>query len=96
MEWIVKIETTEEQKKQQIKIIFDPMGELIHFQGECKIKNNRWIVFSEVQHNMSIDLSELQIIMGTVVVDMRKRLVEYENLDKGFSVLKEVGFEEEE
>ena len=27
---------------------------------------------------------------------MRKRLVEYDNLDKGFSVLKWVGFEEDE
>jgi len=99
MEWIVKIEKTpdvEEERDQRIRIVFDPMNELIHLFGECKVKNNKWFVFSEVIHEMTITLEQLQEKMSVVVKDMRKRLVEFENLDKGFTVLKWVGFEEED
>jgi hypothetical protein len=99
MEWIVKIEETpdvENEKDQRIRILFDPMAEQIHLFGECKVKNNRWFVFSENIHEMKITLEELQERMEFVVIAMRKRLMEYENLDKGFSVLKWVAFEEED
>ena len=95
MEWIVKIETGGEEKNQRIKIIFTPMGEEIWVHGEVKLKNNKWIVFSAEQHDMKVSLEELQELMEKCVVSMRKRLEEYENLDKGFSVLKWVGFEED-
>lgn len=98
MEWIVKIETTpdsEEEKDQRIRIIFNPMAEIIHFYGEVKLKNNKWFVFSEDNHEMVITLEQLQEKMSGVVTEMRKRLVEYENLSKGFTVLKWVAFEEE-
>ena len=45
---------------------------------------------------MKITLEQLQKKLEIVVEEMRKRLVEYENLDKGFSVLKEVAFVEED
>lgn len=92
MEWIVKIE---EEKNQRIKISFDPLGEKINFYGEARVKNNKWTVFSWFTHKMEISLEELQKKMEDSVVQMQKRLKEYENLDKGFSVLKWVGFEED-
>jgi len=110
MEWIVKIETSEEERKQRIKVIFEPMSELIHVYAEAKIKNGEmihtsgenkitigeWSVFSKITHKMEINLDELQEIMGTVVTTMRKRLKEYDNLSEGFKVLKWVGFEDED
>jgi len=98
MEWIVKIEKTpdvEDEKDQRIRITFDPMAELVHFFGEVKIKINQWVVFSQDTNKMEITLEELQEKMRLVVVDMRRRLVEYENLAKGFTVLQWVAFEED-
>lgn len=92
MEWIVKIQ---DDKNQRIKITFDPMAELIHFYGECKMKNNEWIIFSESQHGMIIELQNIQEMMEIAVIDMRKRLKEYNNVAEGFSVLKEIEFKEE-
>lgn len=99
MEWIVKIEETpdsEEEKQQRIRIVFNPMAEIIHFYGEVKLKNNKWFIFSEDTYPMKITLDELQLKMEIVVRTMRKRLEEYENLEKGFTVLKWVAFEEQE
>jgi hypothetical protein len=96
MEWIVKIEQTEEEKPQRIRVVFNPMAEEIHFYGEARVKNNQWFVFSEFIHIMEITLEQLQEMMEKAVVTMRKRLKEYENLDKGFSVLKKIGFEEDQ
>lgn len=98
MEWIVGIESTpdvEDERKQRIRVVFDPIFEKIIFYGEVKLKNNKWVVFFEGFHGMKITLEELQEKMSFAVETVRKRLVEYENLDKGFSVLKWVAFEEE-
>lgn len=74
----------------------NPLREQIFLIGECKVKNNVWTVFSIERNEMNISLEELQVMMEKVVVKMRKRLKEYLNLDKGFSVLKWIGFEEDE
>jgi len=98
MEWIVKIEKTpdvEDEIPQRIKIIFRPMGEYIHILGEARVKQNKWIVFSENTHKMEITLEQLRERMELAIKEMRTRLVEYENLDKAFGVLKWVGFEED-
>ena len=91
MEWVVKIENVENQR---IRIMFDPLNELVHFRGEYKQKNMKWVVFSIASHNMVITLEQLQEKMEEVVSVMRKRIEEYENLAKGFTVLKMVAFEE--
>jgi len=99
MEWKVGIEKTpnvEHEIQQRIRIEFSPLTENIFFYGEAKVKENRWFVFSEVSHDMTITLEELQEEMRIAIDTMRKRLLEYENLNKGFSVLKWIGFEEEE
>lgn len=93
MEWIVKIE---EEDKQRIRIIFDPINEKICLFGEARVKNNKWFIFSRDEHDMEITLEQLQEKFESVIVLMKKRLVEYENLNKGFSVLKWVAFENEE
>jgi len=94
MRWIVNIETTDDERKQRIRIVFDPINEYNYFYGEVKLKNV-WVVFSENKYNIDIDLSAMQTIMTTLVSMMRRRLEFYENINKGFTVLKWVGFEEE-
>jgi len=57
MEWLVGIEKTpdvENEKKQRIRIQFNPITESIFFLGEVKVKENRWEVFSEATHGMTI------------------------------------------
>ena len=68
--------------------------EIIQFFGEVKIKNNQWYVFSQDTHALKIDLDQLQQVMEGIVILMRKRLVEYENLAQGFTVLKEIAIKE--
>jgi len=94
MEWKVEIERVEEDEiPQRIRVVFEPIVESIYFYGEARVKNNRWVVFSEEIHKMEITLEQLQEKMRIVVEEMRTRLEEYRNLDKGFSVLKRVGYE---
>ena len=95
MEWIVRIEG-EDEKRERIRIVFSPHIELIQFFGEAKVKNNQWSVFSQDTHELKIDLEQLKQVMEGVVIVMRRRLVEYDNLDKGFSVLKWIALEEDE
>jgi len=92
MNWIIKIE---EEKNQRIRVEFEPLLRKINIFGEARVKNNQWTVFSEDSHDMKISLEQLQEKIETVVLEMRKTLIEYENLDKGFTVLKWIGFEDE-
>ena len=96
MEWIVKIEG-EHEKTQRIRITFDPLGEKIHFYGEVKVKPTQWEVFSWFIFNgVEIRLEEIQKKMEDCVVQMRRRVKGYDNLTEGFSVLKWVGFADDE
>lgn len=97
MEWIIKIEKNpeiEDERDQRIRVLFNPQLEIIQFFGEVKIKNNQWYVFSQDTHALKIDLDQLQQVMEGIVILMRKRLVEYENLAQGFTVLKEIAIKE--
>ena len=100
MRWYIKITQKEDEKKQRIEITFDPLNEKIRIYGQTKVDNRSgdygdgWVIFSQDQHAMEISLPELQEIMEKIIVKMNNRLEEYENLAKGFSVLKEIGFEE--
>lgn len=93
MNWIVKIIG---EDKQRIKVVFDPAEEKIHFFGEVKIKGNEWVPFSVETHKMVIELDQIQKTMAKAVKTMRKRLKEYNNLNEGFSVIKEVEFQDTE
>ena len=103
MQWIVKVQTEEDERKQRIRFVFDPLKEELRVTGECKINPTYWEIFSEANKTFvstnekySITLDDLQELMSRVVIEMRPRIREYENLVKGFSVLKEVAFEEDE
>jgi len=98
MKWIVRIEKTpdvEDERDQRIIFEFIPLSESISIQGEAKVKNNEWVVFSSRLHSMTITLEQLQEEMEAVIVEMRKRLVEYENINKGFTVLKWIALEDD-
>ena len=81
-----------DEKDQRIRVVFEPMSESIMFYGEARIKNNEWTVFSTFKHEMVIDLNQIQEKMANVVTLMRKRLKEYNNVNEGFGVIKEVEF----
>jgi hypothetical protein len=93
MDWIVKIEG-EENKNKRIRIIFNPIDEKIIFNGEYKAKNN-WEIFSKIIHDkLDISLEDIQENMEQVLFILNKRVDEFENLNKGFSVLKWIALEE--
>ena len=101
MEWIVKVETQEGERKQRIRFVFDPLKQELKAFGECKINPTYWEIFSDTKmtfksgdEDYGIQLEDLRDLMNTVMRDMRPRMKEYENLVKGFSVLKQVAFEE--
>jgi hypothetical protein len=95
MEWIVRIEG-EENKNKRIKVVFNPLEEKIIFCGEYKFKTN-WNVFSRIIHEkMEISLEEIQEKMEAIVFVMNKRIDEFENLNKGFSVLKWIALKNED
>jgi hypothetical protein len=103
MEWIVKIIQKEGEKKQRIRFEFDPLEEELRVYGEYNVSGVRWVVFSEANkkfvstnEDYSIQLEDLQNLMEQVVFSMRPRIREYENLNNGFSVLKEVEFVDED
>lgn len=87
--WIVKIE---EEKNQRIKIEFNPLTETIIFYGQVRI-NNEWETFSQDSHEMRISLEDITTKIGNVIALMRIRLIEFENLNKGFEIIKTIGFE---
>jgi len=103
MEWIVKIEQKEDEKKQRIKVKLDPLAEKIHFNGECKVNNRSgenkdgWVAFSWFIHNgLEITLPSLQEKLEQASVAMRNKLVSYEEFEKVFTVLKEISVEDED
>jgi len=92
MEWIVKLTG---ESNQRIKIRLKPTEELLFIEGEFKPHNKEWVVFSTLSYNMVITLEELTVHMEDVVNKMRTRIKEYNNLNNGFKVLKEVEFVED-
>ena len=93
MKWIVKIEG---ETNQRIKIEFQPIIEKLRFSGEYKPKNKEWEMFSMVYTPLNINLEDIQKAMSEVVETLKQRVKEYENIAKGFSVIKLVAFEENE
>jgi len=96
MEWIVKIEG-EHEKTQRIKVVFNPIAEQIYFYGEVKVKATEWAIFSRYIHDgIDITLDQIKQKMEDCVIQMRKRHKAYEEVAQGFTLLKWVGFEEED
>ena len=93
LKWDIKIEN---RPNQRIRIEYSPSIDTVYIMGEYKPKNRKWQLFSTVLHEGHIDLDLLQEKMEIVIVEMRKRIEEYKNLDKGFSVLKIIAVEGDE
>ena len=93
MEWKVTIEN---KPNQRILVRFDPMNEMIHFIGQYKPHNKEWFNFSEEIHSMEIDLETLQDMMTKAYNKMKERLVAYNNVAEGFTIIKEVKIQSEE
>ena len=93
MEWIVKIE---DETNQRIKVEFLVELEKLRFKGEYRPKNNnnKWEIFSQVDIDFKTTLEEIQTTMSVDVKAMKERVLVYEDIAEGFTVLKEVAFEE--
>lgn len=90
MEWKIAIE---DKPNQRILVRFDPLSERIRFYGQFKPHNREWVNFSEDEYPMDIDLDVLQDMMAKVYNKMKERLVTYDNLAEGFTVIKEIKIE---
>jgi len=87
MNWIVNIE---KKKDQRIKVVFDPLNELIIFMGQYKPHNKEWLNFSEITHVMDIDLDGIKLLIEKSYDLMNKRLEFYKNIDEGFNVIRNI------
>jgi len=92
MEWKVEIEGVANQR---ILVRFDPQAEMVYFMGQYKPKNREWVIFSQEEYSMNIDLETIQDILGKVVKKMRERLAAYNNIAEGFTLLKTIEVREE-
>ena len=92
MEWKV---TIEDKPNQRILVRFDPMNEMIHFIGQYKPHNREWVDFSKETYPMDIDLETLQDMMTKAYRKMKDRLVAYNNVAEGFTIIKEVKIQNE-
>jgi hypothetical protein len=103
MEWLVKIT---EKKDQRILVKFDPKSEEIKFIGQFKPNTKdlafldstteRWVDFSEESYSMDIDLETIQELLYKTYKKMNERLEAYENIAKGFEIIKLIEMPEEE
>lgn len=91
MEWKVTIEN---KPNQRIVVRFAPKEELVYFVGQYKPKNKEWLDFSEEAHSMKIDLEEIQKLLSKVYDKMKERLAAYDNIAEGFTIIREIGIEE--
>jgi hypothetical protein len=92
MVWKVAIEG---KPNQRILVRFDPLTETIFFHGQFKPHNKEWFDFSIESYPMDIDLDTLQEMMGKAYRKMRDRLVAYNNVADGFTIIKEVRIQRE-
>lgn len=100
MEWIIKIEGVVDDKpavltNQRVVVKFDPENEKVLFIGQFKPHNREWVNFCEESHAMEIDLDAIQNLLLKVVNNLRKRLIAYNNLAEGFTLLKVIGVSED-
>jgi len=92
MEWKVTIEN---KPNQRIVVRFVPKEELVYFIGQYKPHNREWVDFSEETYPMKIDLEEIQKLLSKVYDKMKERLAAYNNIAEGFTIIKEIGIEED-
>jgi hypothetical protein len=92
MEWKITIEN---KPNQRIMVRFSPKEELVHFIGQYKPHNKEWVDFSEMVHPMKMNLEIIQDLLSKVYDKMKERLAEYNNIAEGFTIIKEIGIQED-
>jgi hypothetical protein len=94
MIWFIKI-IGEDYKSQRIKIEYLPFDEVVELTGEFKTGGN-WVEFCSI--TMSASEPSIEMIrekMEDLVKQLQKRIEQHQNLDKGFSVWKEIEYLED-
>jgi len=86
MLWIVKIENKPEFR---IEITFDPLNELLIFNGQYKL-HSKWTTFNTVGHSINIDLNKITEIVLTVYDKLESLVNTYNNIAEGFQYIKEI------
>jgi len=95
MIWFIKI-IGEDYKSQRIRIEYLPHEESVLITGEYKF-NSDWIDFSNTMMTAKEpSIEEIREKIEETVIDMQKKIAQHQNLDKGFSVWKEVEYREEQ
>lgn len=93
MEWIIKF-VGEDYKNHRLHIEYIPYEERIIITGQYRIKTD-WHSFTDKGLNaVEPNIEDIRKTMEEVVVVMRRRIEQYENLNKGFGVWKEIEFKE--
>ena len=87
MEWKINIEGFVDRR---IEVRYEPLLNDVVFTGVYKIKNSDWIIFSRmnVLMNDEFNLEKITSTLAIVYDLMKKRIVDYENLNEGFKHIK--------
>lgn len=89
MKWIIKIKNN---KFKKIVIKYEPLNDIVIFNGECKINGN-WVGFvSNFITSENIDLKKIQELLSKTYNELVKRYDTYDDLNKGLEVISEVDF----
>ena len=89
MKWIIKIR---DNKFNRIIIKYDPLNDIVIFNGEAKINGN-WIGFtSRFTSSEDIDLKKIQELLSETYDKLIERYDTYKNLNKGLEVISEIDF----
>ena len=86
MLWIVKIENKPEYR---IEVTFNPLNELLIFNGQYKL-NSKWTTFASESHSINIELDEITKIILNVYDKVVSIVNTYNNIAEGFEYIKEV------
>jgi len=97
MKWLVKIEG---KPNQRIVVKFDPLNQQLIFTGQYKQHNVEWFNFVEIRKDYDISpvrsaydfelitAEEIQNVISEVYLSLKKRVEIYEEINKGFSLIK--------
>lgn len=89
MKWIIKIR---DNKFKRIVINYEPLNDIVIFNGEGKVNGN-WVVFvSNFITSENIDLKKIQKLLSKTYDNLVKRYNTYEDLNKGLEVISEIDF----
>lgn len=92
MEWFVYIEN---EKNQRIKVNFLPEKEQLMFTGQYR-RNAVWFDFSTTSIPIDLQLTHINTALHIVYTTMKSRIKQYENIAKGFTVIRTIEVKDDE